>query len=719
MARHGAPSKNSKNHWLLHTPLLLVVTTALLASTAVPAEDNGHHMGSAADAKGAEALGDSLAQAKSGMQLEDVFSLSYASSPIAAGDQVFYLRHSMDKMKDRRRTNLWMVNVNTGQQEPLSTGAQSISSPAVSPAGDRIAYVARDDVGSQIFVQHLASGRVAQLTRGNQAPRDLSWSPDGKSLAFSRRVPVEPATMGKLPPAPKGAEWAPSPIVVDRMVYRNDGAGVRPRAFYQLFVINADGGAARQLTSGDYDHNGRIGWSSDSSALFFSANRSPNRELDVLNSDLYRLDLSDGGLTALTSRAGPDRFSDISPDGTYLAYVGFDDAGLSFQRNRLYVMEIDGSNIRELTTDLDRSVYGARWSKDGRRVLFLYDDQGDTILASVDMAGAVSKLQAGLGGMSLGRPYSGASFAVLSNDRYVFTAGGSSRPADLVLGEQDATNEKRLTSLNDNWLQGLQLGIVEERWVESSAGGEKIQAWVVYPPEFDPSKSYPLILEIHGGPHTNYGGRFSAEIQLYAAAGYVVVYANPRGSTSYGERFANLIHHNYPSQDYDDLMAVVDDVSSAPYIDGQRLFVTGGSGGGVLTAWIVGKTRRFSAAVVAKPVINWASFVLTADNSPYFSRYWFAEMPWEDYESYWKRSPLSLVGEVETPTMLLTGEADLRTPIPESEQYYQALRLRGVDTAMVRIPGASHSIAKRPTQLMAKVAAVLAWFERYDGGASS
>ena len=247
----------------------------------------------------------------------------------------------------------------------------------------------------------------------------------------------------------------------------------------------------------------------------------------------------------------------------------------------------------------------------------------------------------------------------------------------------------------------------------SSADGEKIQAWLALPPGFDAGQQYPLILEIHGGPHTNYGGRFSAEVQLYAAAGYAVLYVNPRGSTSYGERFANLIHHNYPSEDYDDLMSAVDAVVARGFVDEERLYVTGGSGGGVLTAWIVGKTDRFRAAVVAKPVINWTSFMLTADNAPFFSRYWFPAMPWEDQENYWRRSPLSLVGNVTTPTMLLTGESDLRTPIGESEQYYEALKLRGIDTAMVRLPGASHSIAKRPTQLMAKVAAILEWFSRY------
>jgi acylaminoacyl-peptidase len=256
-------------------------------------------------------------------------------------------------------------------------------------------------------------------------------------------------------------------------------------------------------------------------------------------------------------------------------------------------------------------------------------------------------------------------------------------------------------------------------WLKSSHDDLDIQAWVARPPGFDPQKKYPLLLEIHGGPAAAYGAHFAAEVQLYAAAGYVVVYANPRGSTSYGADFALQIHHNYPSQDYDDLMSAVDAVIAQGSIDTNQLYVTGGSGGGVLTAWIVGKTDRFRAAVVAKPVINWASFVLSADLPPLFAQYWFPKMPWEDPMDYWKRSPLSLVGNVSTPTMLLVGEADWRTPAWESEQYYQALKLRGIDTALVRIPGASHSLAKRPSQLIAKVAAILEWFERHSGRADN
>lgn len=648
------------------------------------------------------------------LKLEDVFSLQYADSPIVGpeGETIYYRRVSMDIMSDQRRRNLWRINADGSGHRPLTTGARSVSSAALSPRGDRIAYVDSDDVGAQIFLQWLDDGRVAQLTRGSETPGRLSWSPDGRWLAFTMRVPVEAPSMGDMPKAPEGAQWAPGPKVVDRVVYRNDGAGERPEAFYQIFLLSAEGGAARQLTFDAFDHTGGMDWAPDSASLVFSARREPDWALNVYNSNLYRLDITSGEVTRLTDRQGAESDPAVSPDGELIAFTGAEDQGLPHHNSRLYLIESDGSGMRELLPELDRDIEDPQWSQDGRHIYFRFDDEGDTVLARTTLAGAMERLAQGLGGTSLGRPYAGASYAVGGGERYAFTAGGLLSPADIATGI-DGGPTQRLTGLSENLLAHRSLAAVEEFWVDSSAGGERIQAWLALPPGFDPSQQYPLILEIHGGPHTNYGRRFSTEVQLYAAAGYVVLYVNPRGSTSYGERFANLIQNAYPGEDYDDLMSALDAVIDRGFIDEDALYVTGGSGGGVLTAWIVGKTDRFRAAVVAKPVINWASFSLTADNAPYFTRYWFPALPWEDPEHYWARSPLSLVGEVDTPTMLLTGESDLRTPISESEQYYQALKLRGVDTAMVRMPGASHSIARRPSQLMGKVAAILAWFERY------
>ena len=354
------------------------------------------------------------------------------------------------------------------------------------------------------------------------------------------------------------------------------------------------------------------------------------------------------------------------------------------------------------------------WSADGRSLFIQYDDEGNTKIASLTMDGKVQDVALEVGGLSLGRPYSGGSFSVAGNGMVAFTYSTPEHPADLAVAS-GLSNMKRLTNLNSDLFQFKKLGKVEEIWYKSSFDQRAVQGWICFPPDFDPSKKYPLILEIHGGPFANYGDRFTAEIQLFAAAGYVILYANPRGSTSYGEEFGNLIHHNYPSEDYDDLISGVDAVIAKGYIDPERLYVTGGSGGGVLTSWIVGKTDRFKAAVVAKPVINWYSFVLYADGPAFFYKYWFPGKPWDHPEHYLKRSPISLVGNVKTPTMLLTGESDFRTPIAESEQYYTALKINGVETMMVRVPNVGHGIADQPSNLVAKVAYILGWFEKYGG----
>ena len=326
--------------------------------------------------------------------------------------------------------------------------------------------------------------------------------------------------------------------------------------------------------------------------------------------------------------------------------------------------------------------------------------------------GRVEPVVSGLGGGSLDRPYTGSEFTVAADGTLAFTSGAPDSPPDVsILG---AGRTRRLTQLNAGLFADKTLGAVAPLAVTSSFDRRPVDAWLVTPPNLDRTRKYPLVLEIHGGPYASYGPLFSTDDQLYAAAGYVVLYANPRGSTSYGEEFANFIHHDYPSHDYDDLMSAVDAAIALGFVDPDELFVTGGSGGGVLTAWIVGKTRRFRAAATQKPVINWTSLVLTTDEYLYMPKYWFAKPPWEDPDDYWKHSPLSLVGSVTTPTLVVVGEHDYRTPVSDSEQYYQALQLRGVPTALVKVPGASHGgLTARPSQSAAKASAILAWFERY------
>jgi dipeptidyl aminopeptidase/acylaminoacyl peptidase len=516
-----------------------------------------------------------------------------------------------------------------------------------------------------------------------------------------------------VPEAPKGAKWADPPKLIDRMVFRLDGEGYLPNSFTQLFVVAADGGSARQLTHGDFDTDGTPAFTMDGKSVLISANRRPDADFEPIDNEIYRVDLADDSLHPLTDRRGPDRSPVVSPDGKHIAYLGFDDKRLGYQPTQLYVMDVDGGHTRSLTASLDRDAAAPRWGKDGKQLVFQYDDHGSGKLASVDLQGKVRVLAGDLGGGDITRPYTGGSFSVAANGRFAYTQAASNAPAALATGTS-TRDIATLTALSDALLRGRSLGEVEEITFKSSADGRPLQGWIIKPPGFDAAKKYPLLLEIHGGPFASYGPSFAAELQLYAAAGYVVLYMNPRGSTGYGEEFADLIHHDYPGKDYDDLMSGVDAVLGRGYIENERLFVTGGSGGGVLTAWIVGHTQRFRAAVVVKPVINWTSFVLTADMTSYFYRYWFDGFPWDNVEAYWKRSPLAYVGNVQTPTMLMTGEVDYRTPSTEAEQFYEALKLRKIDTSLVRVPNASHDISARPSLLIDKVAYVLAWFHAHD-----
>ncbi|MEO0423392.1 MAG: S9 family peptidase [Pseudomonadota bacterium] len=643
----------------------------------------------------------------------DVFDLEYAADPQVSpfGDKVIYVRRANDVMRDRTVGSLWVIDVESGAHRPLITDEGSVASPRWSPDGERLAYLAGSDAGPVIRVRWLDSGETANVATLKRGPQGLTWSPDGRHLAFAMDVDASTKPLAAPPPAPKGAEWAPAAKYIDHTYYRADGAGMLQPSFTHVFVVPADGGTPHQLTDGDFNHGAPV-FTPDGSAVLFSADRSADWEQDPQESEIWRLSLKGGALTQLTSdRDGPDTSPRPSPDGRQIAYLGFDDKRLSSQQTRLYLMNADGSDPRPLTDDFDRSVGNIQWGDDGN-LWFQFDDHGRTHVAAIRPDGKDRRVVAeDLGGTTLGRPYTSGGFSVAGGTIAYTSGSGALRPADIYVRRGE--REQRMTMLNEDLLGHRALGRVERLTWKSSADELEIEGWLVYPPHYEKGKTYPLILEIHGGPHSAYGPVFSAEVQLYAAAGHFVLYTNPRGSTSYGQAFAQEIHHAYPGEDYDDLMSGVDAVVARGMIDEDQLYVTGGSGGGVLTAWIVGKTDRFRAAVVAKPVINWLSFSLTADGYPYFTRYWFASMPWEDPDSYWVRSPLSLVGNVKTPTMLLTGEQDYRTPISESEQYYQALKLRGVDTAMVRIPGASHGIARRPSQLIAKVDNILAWFERH------
>ncbi len=645
----------------------------------------------------------------------DVFELEIAADPQISpdGSQVAYVRQSMDIMTDRVRSNVWLAATNGRSHRPLLSGTDSYSSPRWSPGGDRLAYVSSAaGRGAELYVRWMDTGQTALLSNLPASPDAISWSPDGTHIGFTSFVKSEGPTLASPPQKPEGAEWAPPVIVIEKLVYRADGRGYLEPGNTHVFVIPADGGTPRQVTSGEYDHSGPLAWSPDGQRIVLSSNREDDWEFNRRNTELWSVDVVGGDMQQLTDRFGPDGSATYSPDGSKIAYLGYDDKKMGYHSTNVYVRNVSNGSVRELTTEFDRSINAVRWAGSSNRLYVQYDDHGKRHLATLSMNGRINSFVDDIGSTSISRPYTSGGFSVAGNGAYAYSAGAPHRPADVAAGRRGRAASK-LTNLNDDLFSHKTLGNVQVITWQSSVGDHEVQGWIVTPPKFDAGEDYPLILEIHGGPFAAYGPHFSVEAQLYAAAGYVVLYTNPRGSTSYGDAFANEIHHNYPGQDYDDLMSGVDAVIARGYIDDSQLFVTGGSGGGVLSAWIVGKTDRFAAAVVAKPVINWISEALYSDIHTMIPEYWFEKFPWEDPNAYWVRSPLSLVGNVTTPTMLLTGESDHRTPIPESEQYYQALKLRKIDSALVRVPESSHGIASRPSNQIAKVDNILAWFARY------
>jgi dipeptidyl aminopeptidase/acylaminoacyl peptidase len=499
--------------------------------------------------------------------------------------------------------------------------------------------------------------------------------------------------------------------------YQYDGRGIVDPAHRHVFVIPAEGGIARQLTEGDFNHFGKLAWTPDSTEIFFSADRSEDWELSSDEADIYAVALANGRIRPVTDFPGAERNPVMAPNGKTLAFSYEQRRPLAFTPNRIALLDLQTQGMTILTDNLDGDANNILWAEDSKSLYFSFDERGMRHIRKITRSKVVTTVAEDVGGTTIGRPYLSGGFH-RANGVTAFTQGRQHRPSDVAI-----VKNKRLevvTALNDDLLDYRALGKVTEVTYQSSFDGQEIQGWYVTPPDFDPTKKYPLILEIHGGPHLAYGPHFSAELQLMAAAGYVVFYNNYRGSLSYGEDFALLLQYKYSSvEDFADHMSGIDILIEKGFVDKDNLFIAGGSAGGIATAYAVGLTDRFNAAVAAKPVINWISKTLTADSMVGQIYHQFPGPPWEHFEHYWKRSPLSLVGNVVTPTLLLTGEEDRRTPMSETEQFYQALRLRGVDSAMVRLPGASHGIASKPSRLITKVDHILAWFERYKGRQST
>ena len=643
----------------------------------------------------------------------DVFDLQYVSSPQISpdGSEIIYRRMTFDILNDKAVGNLWTVNVNGSNHQKLTSRESEEYGATWSPDGDRLAFISSTEEGSEIYIYWKNSSKYAKISQLEGNPSNLSWSSNGTNLAFTMKVKTLAPVLVKMPKKPKGAKWAKTARITDRLYHESDGKGYIEPGFTHVFLISSEGSGVSKLTSGNFNHRGPLSWSKDNSKIYFTSNRSESWEYEFRNSEIYSVDVIDQKISSLTDRNGPDSNPKVSPNGKHIAYLGYQDKVQAYQNTQLSIMDTNGDNTSLISFNVDSSINDYHWDLNSKGIYYSYDKFGDTKIAYLNLDGSSKDLAENLGGNSIGRPYGGGSFSVSNNGVIVYTNTSYKHPSELTV--VNGKKSTQITNLNSHLLKNRNLGFVEEIWYKSSFDNRDIHGWVVYPPNYDSSKSYPFLVENHGGPISNYGSRFSAEMQLYAAAGYIVFYPNPRGSTSYGEEFANLLHHNYPAEDYLDVMDGVDFCIKNGIANENMLYVTGGSAGGLMTAWMIGKNNRFKSAVVVKPVMNWISKTLTADNYFQYSDTRLDGQPWENFQEYWDFSPISLVGQIETPTMVMVGMEDLRTPPSEAKQLYHALKLRKIPTVLVEIPEASHGIANRPSNLITKVAHILAWFKQH------
>lgn len=616
------------------------------------------------------------------------------------GKQIAFTRRSVDKVNDKWDTNVWLMNADGTRQHSLVSG----SAPRWSPDGTRLMYIATGQPsGMQLWVRLMdGDGGTTQLTHVTEAPTEPEWAPDGAQIAFRMNVPTKETWNIAMPAAPKGAKWTEPPRIVQRLNYRADRIGFTDDGYQHLFVMSADGGQARQVTTGNWNHSAAR-WTPDSKSLLFSSLRTPESENAWRETEIYRADISAGTIIALTHRKGPDGNPVASPDGKLIAYTGYDSTDATWKDANIYLMNADGSNPRVINAALDRNPLGMMWAPDGSGLYYNVENEGYRNLYFTSVAGQTRPITTGKNVLSVTDvDRAGNMVGVLST---------VSQPNDIVrFSVRTPAAIARLTHVNDDVLAGKKLGTQEEIWL-TSVDGFRIQAWIVKPPDFDPARKYPLMLEIHGGPHAMYNGGFNLSRQDHVANGFVLLYTNPRGSTGYGSAFGNAIKNAYPGKDFDDLMASVDTVVNRGYVDTKRMYVFGCSGGGVLTSWIVGHTNRFAAASANCPVIDWLSFVGNTDGASWYRN--FAQLPWVDPSEHLRRSPLMYVGNVKTPTMLMTGVLDLRTPMPQTEEFYSALKMMKVPTAMLRFNDEWHGTSSKPSNWMRTQLYMRSWFDRW------
>jgi dipeptidyl aminopeptidase/acylaminoacyl peptidase len=672
---------------------------------------------------------------------KDLFQFAWAADPQISpdGTRVAFVKVTVNEDKDSYETALWLVSTQGGEPQRLTNGPHD-SGPRWSPDGNRLLFrraVEKESKlqPSQVYLLSFAGGEPTALTSLPRGAAAAAWSPDGKKIAFLSDTTAEDQAKaerakakGATPPKP---ERESDVRIITRAEFRLDNQGFRDtkhRAHIWTMTVPAtaeETAKPSQLTAGAFDEGPPM-WSPDGSRIYFVSVRVLEPYYQLRESELYSVRAEGGAMEKVAAIHGAISSFAPSPDGKHIAFNGvLNQPVRSYTPPGLFVVDTaPGAEPRRLAASYDYDIGGGLtgdqhppragggsppvWNRDGTAVIEKVAKEGRTNLAAFDVASG--KVSPGSSGDQEVVSFTGSA----DGSRLAVLVSSATNIGDIFLAEGAGNPLKPLTQINKKLFSDLRLTAPEEIWYPSF-DGKKIQAWLQKPPDFDPNKKYPLILNIHGGPHAAYGFTFDHEFQWMAAKGYVVLYPNPRGSSAYGQEFGNIIQYHYPGDDYKDLMAGVDEVLRRGYVDPKRLAVTGGSGGGLLTNWVITQTDRFAAAASQRSIADWAAWWYAADFT-LFHPNWFKAPPFEDPADYAARSPITYVRNIKTPLMLIEGEVDYRTPSTSGgETMFRALKALKKPVVMVRFPGESHELSRsgKPWHRVERLQHIVNWFDKY------
>jgi len=640
-----------------------------------------------------------------------------------SGDHVAYSQQRIDLDSEEKYSNLWVVPTNGGKSVQFTFGDQNDTLPRWSPNGEKIAFLsdrADNEKPAQIYLIPFRGGEAHTISEIEGKIECLNWSPDGKKLLCRVRK-IDQEVLERQSDQQK-EKLGTVKRHYRRVFYKLDGEGYLPEERWHIWTVDTTNGRARQLTDHDIYDDKDPTWSPDGKSIAFMSNHSPDPDLERDAVDLFILPASGGKSKKVRTKFGDKSKASFSPDGRFIAYFGTEGKGEWTKNQGLWIVPTDSSSQAiNLTQDYDLHVspdtindvgtpeiMPPTWSNDGNTLYFPVVRHGRSELCSIDLEGNNFTTVAGAQGVV-------GSFAFNDDQtRLAYFMGKMNDPGQVYLQEVGSTKELQITQVNEDLFSKIDLGEIEEVWIKGPDQND-LQGWILKPPGFDPDKKYPSILEIHGGPLTQYGEFFIHEFYYLAAAGYVVHFCNPRGGRGYGEEHAKAIWGGWGNADYRDLMIWTDFIEQQPYISKKRMGVTGGSYGGYMTVWIIGHTDRFRAAVTQRCVSNLVSMWGSSDLNWIFQEVLNDKPPFQDLDKFWEHSPIKYIGNARTPTLVIHSENDLRCPIEQGEQVFVALKTLGVDTEMVRFPGEFHGLSRngRTDRRIVRLNHIVRWFDTY------